>query len=554
MGVLLVLVNVVCSFGFFRLDLTSEKRFSLSPATKDLLRSLKDVVYFKVYLEGEFPAGFKRLRNATHEMLDEFKIYAGDNLHYEFINPSEHENQKERNRFYNQLADKGLQPTNLQVNEGNEVSEQVIFPGAIASYITKEFPVQLLKDRLGESADRMLNQSIQSLEYEFANCIRQLTLTKKPVLGILSGHGGIDSLQIEDFRKSLGHYYQIKDMAASGGISGDSLYNPLLGLDILMVAKPMIPFGENEKFLIDQFIMAGGRTFWLIDGLQASMDSLKTHPFFLAPDLPLNLDDQMFNYGARINASLVLDLKCGAIPLVTGVIGNRPKTELRPWFYFPLVFPENVHPLVQNLNAIQFRFASSVDTVGAPGIKKTILLRTSDFSKVLFSPARVNLGLASEKPDPVLYPKRGVPLAVLLEGQFKSLFKNRVPLALEQFKIQFREKSEENKMIVAGDGDLVLNDVKRSTGQVYPLGYDSYTGQQYGNGTFILNAIDYLCDDSGLMELRAKEFKLRILDKNKLEKEKNFWIALNAGLPVLMIVSFGIFKFWRRKKTYSGQG
>lgn len=547
---ILLLTNVIASFLFTRFDLTAEKRYSLSPTTKDLLSNLHDVVYVKVYLEGEFPAGFKKLRNSTREMLDEFRVYANGNIEYEFINPSVGANEKERNQIYNQLADKGLQPTNLETKEGDAVSSKIIFPGAIMTYINRDYPIQLLKNRLGVGPDEMLNNSIESLEYELANGIRQLTRQKKPRIAFDIGHGEPDSILFYDLTTTLKANYDLDRMTISGKLEKDSLVSSLSSYDVLIVAKPTLPFQEQEKFLVDQFVMRGGRVLWMIDGMAASMDSLKDAPTTIAIEQPLNLEDQLFNYGVRINPNMVLDLKCSPIPMVTGVTGNQPHTELRPWVYFPVSFPENTHPIVRSLNAILLKFASSIDTVGAKSIKKTILLSSSQYTKTVFTPARISLSVAQERPVIEQYNKHGQIVSVLLEGQFRSVFTNRVPLELQNYRIGFKNKSISNKMIVVSDGDVAMNDVKRSAGRIFPLGYDSYTKQQFGNKNFMLNCIDYLCDDSNLIELRAKELKLRLLDKTKMEDEKLYWQITNTAGPVLLLILLGLVQFFLRKKKY----
>lgn len=548
---ILVLANVIASFVFTRFDLTAEKRHSLSPSTKELLSNLKDVVYVKVYLEGEFPAGFKKLRNSTREMLDEFRVYAKGNIEYEFINPSVGANEKERNLIYNQLADKGLQPTNLEMKDGDAVSSQIIFPGAIMTYINRDYPIQLLKNRLGAGPDEMLNNSIEGLEYELANGIRQLTRQKKPRIAFDIAHGEPDSIYLYDLTQTLKANYDVERISISGKIENDSLISNLNPYDVLILAKPTMPFQEQDKFLIDQFVMRGGRVLWMLDGMSASMDSLKDAPTTMAIDLPLNLEDQLFRYGARINPNLLMDLKCSPIPMVTGVTGNQPRTQLRPWVYFPVSFPENTHPIVRSLNAVLFKFASSLDTVGARSIKKTVLLSSSQYTKTVFSPARISLTVARDRPVMEQYNKHNLMLSVLLEGEFQSVFSNRVPLELQNYRIGFKKQSAANKMIVVSDGDVALNDVKRSAGRIFPLGFDSYTKQQFGNKSFLLNCIDYLCDDSNLIELRAKELKLRLLDKTKMENEKMFWQVLCTAGPVLILVLLGVIQFILRKKKYS---
>lgn len=545
--VILVLINNLGGYVFYRIDLTSEKRYSLSPATKDLVKSLDDVVLVKVYLEGEFPAGFKRLRSETKEMLDEFRAYAGDNLQYEFINPSESIDEKKRNEVYQHLVKEGLQPTNLTVKEEGGKSQQIIFPGAIFSYKNRNIAVQLLKSRMGVSSEEMLNSSIQQLEYEFSNSIRKLSNPQKMNVAFIKGHGELDQLHSTDIARSLSEYYTVKQVAL------DSNIHALEGYDAAIVAKPDSVFSEKDKFILDQFVMNGGKMMWFIDPVYAEMDSLQNKlGMTFGISNPINLDDLLFKYGVRLNDNLVQDLQAAPIPIVTGYSGNQPQQSLFPWFYMPLVVPENVHPIVTNLNAIKFEFASSLDTVSNAGVKKTILLHTSKYSKVLNSPVRISLGIVQQEPKQEQYNKHNLPLAVLLEGQFESVFKNRITTAIANSnEIKFKAQSKPTKMIVVSDGDVIKNAVSKSSGKVYPLGFDRYTNQMYGNTNFILNSMNYLTDNSGLISIRSRELTLRLLDKEVLKSDKFFWQLLNTLLPILLLLIYGIVQFYLRKRKYS---
>lgn len=545
--VILVLLNNLGSYVFYRFDLTSEKRYSLSPATKELVKSLDDVVLVKVYLEGEFPAGFKRLRSETKEMLDEFRAYAGDNLQYEFINPSESSDEKKRNEVYQHLVKEGLQPTNLTVKEEGSKSQQIIFPGAIFSYKNRNIAVQLLKSRLGVSSEEMLNSSIQQLEYEFSNSIRKLSNPQKKNVAFIKGHGELDQLHSTDIARSLSEYYTVKQIAL------DSNIHALEGFDAAIVAKPDSVFSEKDKFILDQFVMNGGKMMWFIDPVYAEMDSLQNKQgMTFGISNPINLDDLLFKYGVRLNDNLVQDLQAAPIPIVTGYSGNQPQQSLFPWFYMPLVVPENIHPIVTNLNAIKFEFASTLDTVSNAGVKKTILLHTSKYSKVLNSPVRISLGIVQQEPKQEQYNKHNLPLAVLLEGKFESVFKNRIPPAIANSnEIKFKAQSAATKMIVVSDGDVIKNAVSKSSGKVYPLGFDRYTNQMYGNTNFILNSMNYLTDNSGLISIRSRELTLRLLDKEVLKSDKFFWQLLNTLLPILLLLIYGVLQFYIRKRNYS---
>lgn len=543
---LIVGLNTLGKFLFWRFDLTTEKRFTLSSTTKEKLKHLKDVVYIKVYLTGDLPAGFQRLSSATRDMLMEMKSYAGQNLEFDFIDPSALADSKQRNELYNQLADKGLQPTNISERNAEGTSERILFPGAILNYLSKEQPLLLLKDRMGASAEEMVNTSIQNLEYEIINAISKISTRKPATIGILHGQGELDKPYLADFYKSVSasyptHYVQIKNQL-----------NALKDYDCLVIAKPDSAFDEKDKFIIDQFIMRGGKVLWLLDMMSADMDSLARKNEFIAIPKELNLDDMLFRYGVRLNKDLVMDLQSVPIPILTGYVGNRPQNSLLPWFYYPLVTPTSKHPIVNNLNAIRFAFAGSIDTIVSAHINKTILLQSSRYCKTVQSPAVVDLNILRKEPDEKEYRNPPVNLAILLEGSFRSNFANRIPYQIAtDSTIGFKADSKPTSMIVISDGDVIRNDYKRSSNTVYPLGLDRYTGQFYGNKNLLLNCIDYLCDNSGLMTLRAKEFKLRLLDKTRFNPDKKMLQIVNVALPVLLIILFAMIKLLMRKKKFS---
>jgi len=543
---ILVGINVVSSFVFTRFDLTSEKRFTLSNATRELVKNLDDAVYVKVYLDGDFPPAFKRLQNSTREMLDELRAYSNGNIEYEFINPSENPDQDERNKLYQQLVDRGIQPTNLKAQNKSETSQQIIFPGAIVSYHGQDLPLMLLQDQIGASPEQMLNNSIQGLEYGFGNCIRKLSSILPPKIAFIEGHREARPEQLADITRELSNFYRVETVRI------DEQIGKLKGFSAIIVAGPDSTFSEKDKFIIDQFIMKGGKALWLIDGTQVTMDSLQKSDETVAVANEIGLDDMLFRYGARINYDIVLDIQAAPIPVVTGYVGNRPQQTLLPWYYFPLAIPETNHPIVNNLNAVKFDFVSSIDAVGSSSVKKTPLLTSSQYSRVFATPARVALSIMREEPDLKQYNTPHKTFALLLEGNFDSNFKNRVSaMIVNDSAIAFKDRSVVNKMIVVGDGDVIKNGFRKSTGSVIPLGMDRYTQQVYGNKNFILNCIDYLCDDSGLMVVRSKELKLRLLDKTLVEDSLLQWKIINTAGPVLLIVVFGLIKFYRRKRKYA---
>ena len=544
--IIIALLNMIGSFAFQRFDLTSEKRFTLSKATKDLVKSLDDIVYVKVYLEGDFPASYKRLRNATKEMLDEFRVISKENIQYEFINPSADPDEKRRREIYEQLTKQGLQYTNLQVKESGGKSEKIIFPGAIITYKGKETPLQLLKSQMGAHPEEMINNSIQQLEYEITNSIRKLTIDNKPQIAFIEGHGELDETEVKDITLSLKEYYDVKRIRINEKLRA------LRDFKAVIIAKPDSAFSDKDKFIIDQFIMSGGKVLWLIDASDASMDSLVNSNLTMAVTRDIRLDDQLFKYGVRINYNLVQDLQSVPIPIVIGYIGNQPQQKLFPWLYFPLLVSTSTHPIVNNLNAVKAEFISTIDTVGSSNIKKTVLLYTSKYTKLVNAPVRISLNLLRDEPQPEQFNKPYQPVAILLEGEFESVFLNRmVPRIEESKEIGFKGISPTTKMIVVADGDIIKNDIQQSTGKFYPLGYDRFTGEIYGNKNFILNAVNYLCDDSGLITVRSRELKLRLLDNTKLAEERFKWQFINTTLPILLVLLFGVVHYFIRKRKYT---
>jgi ABC-2 type transport system permease protein len=556
---IIIVLNILSQFLYTRLDLTTEKRYSLSDATKKFLKNLDDVVLFKVYLEGDFPANYKRLKMETKEMLDEFRAYS-KNIEYKFINPAEGKDKKATKNFYKQLVEKGLVPINKRVTTNEGSSQSIIFPGAIVSYKDKEMPLQLLTSEQGASAEVSLNNSIQGLEYNIANIIRKLSIRVKPRIAFITGHGELGEEWTADILYTLSDYYDVERIPIKGKVNSLGERSVKTGkfqnkYKAIIIAKPDSAFPEKDKFLIDQFIMRGGKVIWLMDPVSASMDSLKktnqTETLGFANNL--NLDDMLFNYGVRINYNLLLDINALPIPVVTGQVGNQPQQSLIPWYYFPLATSASNHPIVNNLNAVKCEFASSIDTVGGKDISKVVLLRTSQYSRTLNTPVRISLDILYKKPDMRMFNKRNLPVAVLLEGVFTSNFKGRVAAEILEDKenFDFRETSIKTSMIVISDGDIIKNQFNFSKGYPLPLGYDQYTNQTYGNKDFMLNCIDYLCDESGLMTVRSRELKLRLLDNTKINKNKLSIQLTNVAIPILIILLFGIVMVIFRKRIYT---
>lgn len=555
MVLVIILINFIGSIAHNRFDLTKEGRYSLSKASKNLLNSINDYVYIEVFLEGDFPAGIERLSLETKQILSEFK--SQNNLvQFTFINPTESSDENTRNEIIKQLYEKGLNPTSLQVKDGDSYTEKIIVPGAIVKYKSKEVAIQLLKNQISASPDQNLEQSIRELEYEITNAIKQLQNPIKPNIALLRGHGELEGVNIEDLTTSLTQQYSV-DKINLREFEVDSLGNPDLGKKLvdlkrkklLIIAKPISKFENLDKYFIDQYIMNGGKVIWMIESTNADIDSLANKGSFLAyPLRDLNLGDQLFKYGVRVNSNLIEDVSSSKIPVPISFVNDVPKWELLPWRYFPVSIPTSSHPITINLNAVKFDFAASIDTVKTnTPITKTILLHSSPYTKLANTPYEISLQKALEQPSPDEFNQGEQAMAVLLEGTFESIFKNRIHQLSSE--LPFKEVSEKTKMIVISDGDLAQNQVSRGVG--LPLGYDSYEKRQYGNKDFILNSIDYLLEEEALIDVRTRELKMRLLDSQKINKERSFWQFLNMLVPILLIILFGFIKQYRRKKKYS---
>ncbi|RAK02376.1 gliding-associated putative ABC transporter substrate-binding component GldG [Larkinella arboricola] len=534
-----VVVNLLSSFLFFRVDLTQEGRYTLSEATENLLANLDDDVHVNVYLTGNLPPGFKRLETSIRETLAEFQARAGQTLTYRFIDPTANPNEKQRTEFQTQLLQKGLTPTNLNFrNEGNQRTEQLIYPWAIVSYKGRELPVLLLRGNRSSSPEEQLNQSIENVEYELASAIRRLTVREKKVLGVAVSYTDIEPLRMSDLLATLQEFYDIKliDLQAS---------RDLVGLDGLIVPKPDRPFTEADKYKIDQFVVNGGRALFFVDGLQ--IDSIGREGTYAQP-LNLNLNDLFFRWGVRVNNDIIKDLSCAFIPLNVGNMGDKPNVQLLPWRFFPLINNFGRSPIVRNLDAIYSRFTSTLDTVQAPGIAKTPLLMSSQYTKILKAPALVSYNEARQQPDPRTYDSGVQLIACLLEGRFQSLYTNRI-LPGDPRAASFKAQGQPAKIVVCSDGDLLINDINYQTNTPYPLGYERFSKNTFANKDFVVNAVNYLLDDNGIIAARTRQVTLRPLDKIRLREDRLSWQLLNLLGPVVLIGLVGVtWQFARRRK------
>jgi len=558
--VLVGLLNLVSHYVFHRFDLTQEKRFTLAPGTKHFLREMEDMVFLKVYLEGEnMPAGFQRLQKSTKELLDEFRRYAGNNIQYEFINPSASPDQKTRREVYDQLAGDGLMYFNVQsiAKDGSEVRIPV-FPAAMASYSAHgqnlERPVNFFKgSSTGNINDGTINRAVENLEYEFISAMRVITREMVPRVAIIDGHGELDQYEIGSLTSALEGFYRVERVTINQKLDALNKY------EAIIIADPKERFSEQDMYIIDQFIMRGGKSLWLVDSGKVDLNDIAFENETLSVGNPVYIGPMLFSYGARINSIFVQDLQCAVIPLNAQVNeGEQPEWNLVPYVFFPLVTPSQDNPITRNLNLIRFEFAATVDTVGdSPDIKKSVLLTSSKNARYVRQPARISTDIFLEKLDADKFPHKDLPLAVLLEGRFKSFYKNRLHddfTGSDLVKV-LEESAEPTKIIVVSDGDIARNFVQMEGGQprISPLGYDRYSGRTFGNRDFLLNCMNYLMDDEGVMGVRSREVRLRLMDFEKLIDQRLKWQLINLIAPVLLVLIAGAVYMMIRKRKYTAK-
>lgn len=539
---LVVFLNSLAALYFFRIDLTEEKRYTIKPQTKELLSHLDDDVFVEVFLEGDLNPGFKRFQKSVRETLEEFRIYSHNKVKFIFTDPAQAQGEKARNEFMNDLAAKGITPTNVIENENGQRVEKFIFPGALVSYDGFETGVMLLKGNRAKNAQEVLNESIEGAEYELANAIYKLSNTRRKKIGFLRGHNELDSLQTASFRSALKEQYEISNVNL---IAAKNLQR----YELLIAAKPRTEFTPADKYRLDQYIMHGGKVLFLIDRLEANMDSASRENYFAFP-YNLNLDDQLFKYGVRINPDLIEDRVSGKYPIVVGKTGDRPQIMQLEWPFFPLINQYADHAITRNLDAVISKFASSIDTVKAVGVKKTPLLFSSPYTRKVTAPVKVGVDDLRRQLQDGNFNDGKIPMAYLLEGSFTSLYKNRfAPEGVDAS--AFVEKSPSTKIIVVADGDIVRNDVNPRDGKAQVLGYDPFTQYTFANQDLLLNMVAYLTHEDGLINARTKQIKIRPLDKEKIKNDRGFWQTLNIALPLLVLLIFGISRSYLRRLKYS---
>ena len=556
----IVAVNIIASFVYTRFDLTSEKRYTLSDTSKEILKNLDDYVYFRVYLEGDFPAGFKKLRKETKEMLDEFRAYS-KYIDYEFINPSESNDAAERNETYKLLYQSGLNPTEIAMQTKAGAQQLIIWPCTLISYQEKEKPLDLLDTHIGESSNQVLNNSAQNLEYKLISSIKELTQDKKPSVAFIEGHGELNEDEVYDITRTLQKKYNVQRITLDEQITAlnkrtvthDSSIVISSNYDAIVIAKPTKPFSEKDKFIIDQYVMHGGKVLWLVDPVFATMDSLQMSESTIGNALNVKLDDMFFKYGLRLNSNLLLDLNSAKIALRTGQMGGQAQIEYFNWYYFPLLNAASNNSIVKNINPVKADFISSIEPVMSDSdVQKIPLLKTSNYTNISNTPAYITLGMLRQKPDQRMFSQKSQNVAYLLKGEFESLYANRMTSGITESKeIGFKASSEPTSMIVVADGDIIRNQFHIPKGYPLPLGFDQYTQITYGNKEFIENAISYLVDGEGLIEVRSRELKIRLLDMNKVNNDALLWQVVNVVLPSVVMVVFGFILAFIRKRKFA---
>ncbi|RED22737.1 protein involved in gliding motility GldG [Flavobacterium cutihirudinis] len=542
----LIVLNVLGTLFFHRFDLTKDKRYTLSQTSLNIVKQVKNPLSIKIYMQGELPADFRRLQQETKQLLEEFQAY-NSNIVFEFVNPME--NEDESMEIVKSLYQKGLTPVNITVDDKGKQSQAMVFPWAVAVYNSKEVNIPLLKNIMGASTTKKVTGSIQHLEYSIADAINKITKERQKKVAIIKGNGELSEIHIGKLLRQIKESYYIGPFTLDSVTKDpNGTLNALKKYDLAIISKPTEKFSDEEKQVLDQFIINGGKTIWMVDQVASDMDSLYNQAgATLAYPRDLNLNDMFFKYGFRINPDLIKDEQGAPIKLATGEQGSATQYQDFIWKFAPIVIPSNQHPIVKNLGGIKFDFASPIDTL-KNGIKKTVLLQSSQYSKQIGTPTEINLNIVTEKTSPEEYANKGnLPLAVLLEGNFHSVFENRVLPFKDN---SFSTKGKPAKMIVISDGDIARNQLDKNMMPV-ELGYDQRTGNLYDNKDFMMNCVNYLLDDTGLINIRSKDVELPLLDKEKVYENYTTVQFITIGLPILILALFGLAFTFIRKRKYS---
>jgi ABC-2 type transport system permease protein len=545
-----IALGVLSQYAFTRIDFTTEKRFTISSVSRQIMDGLPKPVKVTVYLQGNgLPGGMKRLQNATKDMLSDLSAYSHHRLQFEFVDliaSIKNLSPDQQKQTYEDLGAKGVVGQKLSFKTDDGVSEKLIFPEAVVKTGDKEVVVNLIQTRIGSSEEEQLNNSIQNLEYAFSSAVKKAVSGGKQQIGFTEGHHELTDLQLNDAMKALSDGFEV------GRLNLATIpFKALQNIKLLVIPKPDRRFTELEKFKLDQYIMRGGRVLWTIDQVSAELDSLRGHGGEqLAFAKQLNLDDQLFRYGVRINYDLIADMNCSPIPVSTGNVGGQAQIQMLPWLFNPLFMPVSKHPIVKNLDAIHSEFVSTIDLLETKDIKKTILLTSSPYNKKMSAPHVLSLQALEQEPNPKDFQSTPKTVGVLLEGKFISNWRNRpLPDSLKE-QVSILPESTPTKMVVISDGDILKNQVG-GDGSPFPLGYDRYTQQTYGNRNLLLNIADYMTDDSGLIALRTKEIKIRLLNRARIRNEKLYWQLVNTAGPLALVLICAIFQHYIRKRKYA---
>lgn len=554
--IILVAVNLLAARYHYRLDLTREKRYTLSQATRDMLSKVDEPVQVDLFLQGDLKAGIRKLSKSTEELLQEFSQYSDGKIQLHAFDPLAGLADSAKQGFLDSLRAIGIEPMTqvAQSKKGEEQSQRIVIPAAILRYKDKIVPVNLLKGvqvaKEGQPEEQLYANAETLLEYKFGSAIDKITRKHNPAVGYVVGNGEPLDFRVYDLIQGLRTDYRF------GIVKLDSI--PLIPQDYnaLLIVKPVQKFSDHEKLLLDQYVMHGGKLIWAIDNLHAEMDSLRLDQQTVAYDRGLDLEDLFFKYGVRVNQDLVEDLQCAQLNLVVGIQGDKPQFQLLPWPYFPLLNGSLAHPISKNLDPVYSKFANSMDTVKAPGIQKTVLLQTSANGRKLSTPAIISFESVKQASDPNLFKVPNIPVAWLLEGRFNSLFANRISTAVADSLATIYHQPflasapDPTSVIVIADADIVMNDVSREGPQ--SMGFNKDIDYTFANKDFTQNCIEYLVNPSRILETRSKDFTLRLLDPAKVEANRTFWQLINIALPLLLVVAGGyVYQLVRRRK-YQG--
>ncbi|MEQ5791361.1 gliding motility-associated ABC transporter substrate-binding protein GldG [Muricauda sp. NFXS6] len=541
--VAVVVINLLASFVYTRFDLTEDKRYTLSEPAVEVAQKFETPVIVDVLLDGNIPAEFSKLKAETIQLLESFGS-KNSNIKYNLVDPlAGTENPQET---VAQLQGLGLQPANVTVEENGKVSNELVFPWAMVNFNDQTVKVPLLKNKLGSTAEDRINNSVQQLEYAFADAFTKLSIEEKKSIAVIKGNGQLDDIYIADYLTTIRDYYNIGAITLdSVATNPQNVLDQLKSFDLAIIAKPTEAFTDQEKYVMDQYMVQGGKSIWMVDQVNMEMDSIYAGGGeAIAIPRDLNLKDLFFKYGVRINPVLVNDLYFTQIVLASGE-GNDSQYNPLPWFYYPMVFSQNNHPINTNIEAVRFQFTSPMDVL-ENDYRKTILLQSSPLSKTDGIPRVVSLDMINQQPDRETYNNGNLPLAVLIEGSFTSMYKNRVkPLKLQNT----LEEGPENKMIVISDGDVIKNQLRN--GRPLELGYDKWTNSFYGNKEFMMNSTNYLLDNTGLINIRNKKVSIPLLDVKKIAEQKTKWQLVNIGFPVVLTLLFGLFFSYYRKRKFT---